>query len=70
MEPRPYDPKCKRFADQIEEYVELAELEETTPDEYVRTEEGTYNPKNGHFLCTTCYVAAGMPSGPRGWVCP
>jgi hypothetical protein len=28
----------------------------------VREEEGTYNPANGHFLCTHCYIAAGMPS--------
>ena len=37
---------------------------------YVRNNEGTYNPENGHFLCTECYVAIGMPSSPSGWKCP
>lgn len=41
-----------------------------TPTDYVRAEEGTYNPNNGHFLCTPCYSDAGMPSSPRGWVAP
>lgn len=37
---------------------------------YVEQEEGTYNPKNGHFLCDKCYIKAGMPSAPNGWRCP
>lgn len=41
-----------------------------TPDDYVWQEEGTLNPKNGHFLCTTCYIAAGMPSSSQGWKAP
>lgn len=50
--------------------VELAEEEGSTPDEYVRYNEGTYNPENGHYLCDTCYIKAGMPSSPYGWVAP
>lgn len=61
---------CGKHPDQIEEYVEIAADEDMTPDAYVRSEEGTYNPENGHFLCTSCYVRAGMPSGERGWVAP
>lgn len=61
---------CNKTPDQIEEYVELAELEGMTPDAYVRSEEGTFNPENGHFLCTSCYVHDGMPSSPGGWVAP
>lgn len=61
---------CKKHPSEIDEYVELALVEETTPDAYVRSEEGTYNRKNGHFLCTGCYIAAGMPSSPRGWIAP
>jgi hypothetical protein len=41
-----------------------------TPDDFVREEEGTFNRSNGHFLCTDCYIAAGMPSSPEGWVAP
>lgn len=37
---------------------------------YVRQEEGTYNPKNGHFLCDTCYIKAGCPTARGGWRCP
>jgi len=62
---------CKRFPDQISEYTDMVLAgEAATADEYVMQEEGTYNKANGHFLCTACYVKAGMPSSPRGWVCP
>ena len=61
---------CQKTAGQIEEYVEAAEAEGVTPEEYVRSEEGTFNPSNGHFLCTDCYINAGMPSSPTGWVAP
>ena len=62
---------CKKIPAELEEYF-LPEIigDDMTPDEYVRAEEGTYNPDNGHFLCTPCYVAAGMPSSKYGWVCP
>jgi len=61
---------CNKKPDEIEEYVELAEEENVTPDEYVKHEEGTYNNRNGHFLCTSCYIKAGMPSlpWPSRWV--
>lgn len=36
----------------------------------IRSEEGTYNHENGHFLCTVCYIRAGQPSSPYGWTCP
>lgn len=36
----------------------------------IKREEGTYNPRNGHFLCDACYIKNGMPSSPYGWVCP
>jgi len=39
-------------------------------DRYVQQEEGTLNFQNGHFLCTACYILAGMPSSPTGWVAP
>jgi len=61
---------CNKSAEEIEEYVYAARENELTPEEYLKQEEGTYNYENGHFLCTTCYIAAGMPSGPRGWIAP
>jgi hypothetical protein len=68
--PAPICTGCNKKPDEIEEYKEAVAGSKTTPDEYVRTEEGTYNPQNGHFLCTDCYIAAGMPASPRGWVAP
>ena len=60
---------CKLSPDEIQEYVEMAEDNEgfsncKTPDDAVLFNEGTYNKDNGHFLCTTCYIKAGMPSRP------
>ena len=65
---------CRKKPNEIEEYIEAAEYEEITPDEFVRTCEGTYNPKNGHFCCTDCYIKIGMPAtepgAGKGWVAP
>lgn len=78
----PFDPMCERLASNIVEYdyfiyTSQEELD-ATPEEqkkinrimHVQSEEGTYNPLNGHFLCDECYIKAGMPSSPHGWVCP
>jgi hypothetical protein len=61
---------CNKRPDEIEECVEIAKEEGMTPDDFVRNEEGTYNGANGHFLCTDCYIRAGMPSSPYGWFAP
>jgi hypothetical protein len=63
---------CNKSADELEEYIEGAKEAGITIEQYVREEEGTYNPKNGHFLCTDCYVDAGMPSRPypEQWIAP
>lgn len=61
---------CNKLPEEIAEYVDMAKEENMTPDAYVREEEGTYNPENGHFMCTECYIQAGMPSSPHGWVAP
>jgi hypothetical protein len=61
---------CGKTPAELEEYVEAAREYECSPETYVRNEEGTYNPLNGHFLCTPCYVRAGMPTSPEGWVAP
>ena len=54
---------CNKIPAMIQEYVVCARNNGITPDEYVRREEGTLNPDNGHFWCTECYSEMGMPSG-------
>lgn len=69
----PFCTGCNKPASEIEEYIEAAKENEMTIDEYVKSEEGTYNPSNGHLLCTSCYIKAGMPANPYpqpNWVAP
>lgn len=66
---------CGKSPADIDEYSPAAVREysgdpDMTPDQYVWEEEGTLNRENGHFLCTSCYIRAGMPSSPRGWQAP
>lgn len=62
---------CGKEPKDLPEYVSAAEQDGfDSPEDYVRQEEGTLNVTNGHFLCTECYVNAGCPSSPRGWVAP
>jgi hypothetical protein len=66
---------CQRTPDVIPEYVEQARVESQAGDPITATqwcleEEGTLNPLNGHFLCTECYIRAGMPVAPGGWKAP
>lgn len=68
--PNPVDPMCGRTPGEIFAYIDLAKDEGITPEAYVVREEGTYNPRNGHFLCDKCYIEAGMPTAPYGWICP
>jgi hypothetical protein len=78
----PYDPMCLRYASEMYELdsswaLSQEELDETSPEErrskriqFVLKEEGTLNPTNNHFLCNNCYIIAGMPTAPGGWICP
>lgn len=65
---------CGKPPGELEEYVDGFESDDEyeTIEEYVRNEEGTFNPQNGHFACTPCYIRIGMPSRdyPNGWVAP
>ncbi len=62
---------CGKTPDELDEYIRAAKLEETTPTEFVRREEGTFNRTNGHFACTDCYIRFGMPTRPGGgWKAP
>ena len=54
---------CHRQPSSINEYIYAAEDEQCTPDEYVVSNEGTYNHRSQEFYCTVCYVKAGMPLG-------
>lgn len=65
----PFDPMCGVFAKDMT-YMDALLEEGQSRAEYVAMNEGTYNRENGHFLCDTCYIKAGMPSSPEGWKCP
>jgi len=54
---------CGKRPEEIKEYRIAASESGETPEEFVRTEEGTYNPRTERFYCTACYIAAGMPLG-------
>lgn len=58
---------CGKTPDQL--WRAEAELEGMTPDEYAM-EDGTFNETNGHFLCDSCYIKAGMPVSEHGWKAP
>jgi hypothetical protein len=62
---------CNKKPEEIQEMIDMAEAEEyDTPSDFVWENEGTLNTQNGHFLCTDCYIKAGMPSSPTGWKAP
>lgn len=64
---------CNKRPHELEEYMEWDECGYKSADDKCQQEEGTYNTENGHFLCTPCYIAAGMPANPYpspGWVAP
>lgn len=54
---------CGKAPSEIEEYIECAKYNDSTPEEYVKEFEGTYNSSNGLFYCTDCYIKIGMPYG-------
>lgn len=62
--------RCRRAPAEITEYVTAATHEQTTPEAYVWAEEGTLDRSTGRFCCTECYIAVGMPTGPKGWKAP
>lgn len=70
----PYCYRCGKPASSFPEYCEHGGCEGDSPHlgsaDYVRDEEGTYNPETNRFACDACYIAIGMPSGPNGWRAP
>lgn len=65
----PYDPSCNTFARDMD-YIDFYKEPDETRVDFIMRNEGTYNSFNGHFLCDECYIEAGMPTAPNGWVCP
>jgi hypothetical protein len=42
-----------------------------SPEQWAWDNEGTVNKENGHFACTPCYFAMGMPTASgAGWKAP
>lgn len=60
----PYCFRCGKPASSFEAY----EYQFAGGDnaDYVRNEEGTYNPETNRFACDGCYIAIGMPVGEPG----
>lgn len=54
---------CQRVPDEIAEYSREQTGEDTSPEDYVYSNEGTLNTESGRFFCTDCYIDNGMPSG-------
>lgn len=46
---------CGKKCTEIQEYIDVAKEENTTPEIYVR-QDGTFSRSNNTFICTTCYV--------------
>lgn len=55
---------------QIELLCAAGFLAQMSADEYVWQRESTLNRRNGHFLCPPCFVSAGSPTSPVGWMAP
>jgi hypothetical protein len=73
-----YCPGCRKEGAQIDSVVMFAKEENTTPDAWVRAEEGTYNSYSQHFLCDDCFITEERRRGGRlrpvsgatRWICP
>lgn len=67
----PYCFRCGKPASSFIAGAMMAQDDEPiSPAEYVRREEGTYNPDTNRFACDACYIAIGMPTAPEGWKAP
>lgn len=65
----PYCFRCGKPASSFSEYASNLEECQSVAD-YVREDEGTYNPETNRFACDGCYIAIGMPAGLNGWQAP
>lgn len=58
--------RCRRPPHKIDDYIETSHLLSESFDdveEYIRKEEGTYNPSTNLFACDICYILLGQPGG-------
>lgn len=63
--------RCGKPASSFPEYCDrTCGSPEGCADQYVRREEGTYNPETNRFACDACYIAIGMPTSSEGWRAP
>jgi hypothetical protein len=64
----PYCFRCGKPASSFSEYRDMVHeaFPEVSAADYVRDEEGTYNPETNRFACDECYIAIGMPVGEPG----
>lgn len=57
---------CGKTPAELPEYISMAEVEETTPEQAMIENEGTFDRfERDRFYCTTCYIKAGMPLLPK-----
>lgn len=63
--PEPRCNGCGKTPEELSCYTFLAAEAGITPAEYMRQEEGTYNPANGHFLCDDCFLMEEITTGRR-----
>lgn len=59
--------RCRRLPADISSVATFAEMNGTSPDGFIRAEEGTFDPGSGLFLCDQCYIKAGQPAGRVQW---
>jgi hypothetical protein len=59
---------CGKYPHQLQEYMDRVADGYHTPEDVVMSDEGTYNPSNMRFACTSCYIHVyGCPTAPGGW---
>lgn len=52
---------CHRVPIELSEFVEMADVFQVTPQQYVERYEETFDRRTERFYCTTCWEKAGMP---------
>lgn len=57
--------KCQREPEELIEYQDAASESGMNIRDYVKFEEGTYDPQTDYFLCTPCYINLDMPIMPE-----
>ncbi|MFE0472739.1 hypothetical protein ACFW2V_14090 [Streptomyces sp. NPDC058947] len=56
---------CGKTPGEIGEYIDAGRENGMSPESYVEQEEGTYNPENGHFICTEDFIRKELALGRR-----